>query len=479
MVVDPITSNPVAGESFTITGSIASDNGSALQLRNGNPLAANVLFTINNDASGFTLTDGVIQPDGTWNATITLSSGFAAGTHVAEAQYIPSVNYYQGSSANQSFDSRGYTVLTFVRPTLDGINQPSLNDRTDRGEDVNARLLLIDNTGAVVTGVQVSVIINGTSVSTVGTTDSSGVVDVNLTVPFDAQVGFHDLNAEFVGTPGTTGLVGDNATVRFVVLGETDISITDSSATITAGDTLYVNGTLVDDLGLPLQIDGVNSIAVVYLLIDGVPVSSVQSNASDGMFMFAWNTPQNIEAGTHNIQVRFNGGRDWVDPICEGDSANPEFYKPRSASENFSVAVPTEIVLITQGGQVDREDTLEVQGRLIDIVNNPLEGQIIEIWLGGIFLTNVTTDATGQFNAVHPVPADAPLGPVVLETRFNGTSGYLPSQNSGTWNIFSKIFVDVNIDTPLAVEELTTIDGFVGDNQLIPLEGMSVILSIE
>ena len=148
--------------------------------------------------------------------------------------------------------------------------------------------------------------------------------------------------------------------------------------------------------------------------------------------------------------------------IGEGDSANPEFYKPSSASENFSVAVPTEIVLITQGGQVDREDTLDVQGRLIDIVNNPLEGQIIEIWLGGIFLTNVTTDATGQFNAVHPVPADAPLGPVVLETRFNGSSGYLPSQNSGTWNVFSKIFVDVNVDTPLAVEELTTIDGFVG-----------------
>ena len=74
------------------------------------------------------------------------------------------MNYYSGSSANQSFDSRGYTVLTFVRPTLDGVNQPSLNDRTDRGDDVNARLLLIDNTGAAVVGAQVSVIINGTSV---------------------------------------------------------------------------------------------------------------------------------------------------------------------------------------------------------------------------------------------------------------------------------------------------------------------------
>ena len=54
MVVDPITDNPVAGESFVVTGSISSDNGSALQMRNGDPLTANVLFRINGDASGFT-----------------------------------------------------------------------------------------------------------------------------------------------------------------------------------------------------------------------------------------------------------------------------------------------------------------------------------------------------------------------------------------------------------------------------------------
>ena len=49
---------------------------------------------------------------------------------------------------------------------------------------------------------------------------------------------------------------------------------------------------------------------------------------------------------------------------------------------------------MTQGGQVDSEDTLTVQGRLLDIVDNPLPGETIEIWLGGVFLTNVTTDAT-------------------------------------------------------------------------------------
>tara|TARA_B100000674_G_scaffold96760_1_gene69438 strand:- start:3336 stop:5087 length:1752 start_codon:yes stop_codon:yes gene_type:complete len=39
--------------------------------------------------------------------------------------------------------------------------------------------------------------------------------------------------------------------------------------------------------------------------------------------------------------------------------------------------------------------------------------------------------------------------------------------------------VQVNVDSPLAVEQLTTIDGFVGDNQLNPLENMSVLLTVE
>ena len=72
---------------------------------------------------------------------------------------------------------------------------------------------LFDNTGSPVVGVQVTVTLNGTSVTTVGTTDALGVVDVNLTTPANLPVGFHNLNAEFLGTPGSIGLIGDNTSV--------------------------------------------------------------------------------------------------------------------------------------------------------------------------------------------------------------------------------------------------------------------------
>jgi len=146
---------------------------------------------------------------------------------------------------------------------------------------------------------------------------------------------------------------------------------------------------------------------------------------------------------------------------------------------NFNVSVPTQILLITATGTVDREDTMTVQGRLLDVVDNPLLDQSIDIYLGGVWMTNVSTDETGLFTAVIPVPADATLGPVVLETQFNGTSFYLPSDSNGTWTIYSKILVDVSVPSPLAVTDTVTITGSVLDNQLEPIAGHVVELKVD
>jgi hypothetical protein len=146
MVVDNITANPVAGTSFNVSGQLVSDNGSGLEQRDGTTLPnANVLFSIDGLPSGFTVTGGAVEADGYWNATVRLSETFAAGTHLIEASYIPNVNFYVGSDNNTTFDSRGFSVMNFIKPTLDGIGQPSLNDRTERGDVVEFSVLLRDN----------------------------------------------------------------------------------------------------------------------------------------------------------------------------------------------------------------------------------------------------------------------------------------------------------------------------------------------
>ena len=152
---------------------------------------------------------------------------------------------------------------------------------------------------------------------------------------------------------------------------------------------------------------------------------------------------------------------------------------PSSATVEFNVSVPTKILLLTASGDADRETTMTIQGRLLDVGDNPLSNMTIEIWLGGQWLTNTTTDEVGEFSAVHPVPSDAPLGPVTLETRFTGTVAYLPSNASGLWEIFSPVLVTVDISSPVAVNQTVSISGSVVDNQLVGIGDHDVQLVVE
>ena len=485
LIVDNVTANPVAGTSFNVSGRIVSDNGSGLVQRDNSTLPnANVLFALDGLPSGFSATGGTVGTDGYWNASIQLSDTFAAGTHSLEVTYIPNVNFYVGSQNNTSFDSRGYSVMSFTQPSLDGIGQPSLNDRTERGDVVEFSVLLRDNQGLPLANqtivVSLAATLDGASPVQISVlTASNGTAWGNLTVPTDMKVGPTDIHAAYVGISGSTGIVGTNASSTFVVLAATEVVIQEAPSVLVAGDTMYVNGTLLDDLGLVLQRNGIDTSAVVHLLVDGVPVSSMETNATDGSYAFTYTLPEDTAAGPHQIGVEFRGGREWVDPVGFGDINNPEYYLPSTATVEFNVSVPTKILLLTATGDADRDTTITIQGRLLDVVDNPLSNLTIEIWLGGQWLTNTTTDEIGEFSAVHPVPADAPLGPVALETRFTGTIAYLPSNASGTWQVFSPILVTVDMTSPVAVNQTVTVTGSVVDNQLVGVEGHEVQLVVE
>ena len=437
------------------------------------------MFSINDQPTGFSVTGGSVTTGGVWSATILLGEGFEAGNKSLRASYVPNVNYYIGSSNNTSFDSRGFTTLIFVKPSLDGLGSPSLNDRTERGNDVEIQVLLRDNTMSAVAAQQVVVTLLGTDVSIILTTFDNGTAVGVITVPSNQSIGFNDLKVTFTGTSGTTGLFGSNASTQFVVLAHTNMMISSSPSTLVAGDSFTVQGTLLDDLNQTLTINGISSVAIVHLLVDGVPVSSVETDALTGNYSIGWTLPEDTSAGAHLIEVRFLGGRDWVDPIGSGDPANPDFYIPSSAQVSFNVSVPTKIILLTPTGTVDREATMTLQGRLLDLVDAPLANLTVEVWLGGQWMTNVSTDETGLFTAVYPVPANAQLGPIALEIRFTGTTFYLPSNESGTWTVYSPILVTVSMESPVAVGQNTTITGAVVDNQLIGVSGHTVDLEVE
>ena len=479
MVIDPITDNPVAGQSFNISGTILSDNGSGLEQSDGTVLPANILFSIDGQPTGFSVTGGAVQIGGVWNATITLTNSFAAGTHIVDAAYIPAVNFYLGSNDTEQFDSRGFSDLIFMDPIVDSLGQPTLNDRTERGNNISIELLLQDNTGSPVEGQQLIVTFVGTSITTTLTTLANGSAFGELLVPSDQIVGIMDISAEFAGIPGTTGMIGSQTNTSFVVLAQTNLTIIDYPEGLVAGDYMLINGTLLDDLALPLESMGTPSSAVVHLVVDGESVASIETDAINGTFTLGWAVPEDISAGVHTIEVEFYGGRDWVDPIGFGEPSNPEYYLPSSDTVDFNISVPTVLSLLTQSGDVNREELMVIEGLLVDIVNNPLDNLTLEVWLDGEFMTNVDTDSEGFFAAIYPVPADAELGPVSLEVRFTGTTFYLPSEANSTWNIFSHILVSVDIAETIAVGQNISITGSVVDNQLLAIPNHNVDLVIQ
>jgi len=479
LIIDQITDNPIAGESFNISGNVISDNGSGLEQSDGTLLPANILFSIDDQLNGFTVTGGAVRNGGLWNATILLGNGFEAGTHLVEATYIPTVNFYLGSNDTEQFESRGFSQLFFMEPSIDSLGQPTLNDRTERGSDITIEVLLQDNTGAPIEGQQVIVSFSGTSITTTITTLTNGSAFGVLSIPSNQSVGPMVVDAIFSGTPGTTGIIGSETNSTFIVLAQTNLSITEYPDSLVAGDYMLLNGTLLDDLSMPLKDFGIPSSAVVHLLVDGVPVASIETDAINGTFTLGWAVPEDISAGVHDIEVQFYGGRDWVDPIGVGEPSNPEYYLPSSDTVNFNVSVPTVISLLTQSGDVNREEVMVIEGMLVDVVNNPLVNLTVEVWLDGVFMTNVETDSTGFFTAIYPVPADAELGPVLLEVRFTGTTFYLPSGANSTWNIFSHILVSVDMPSIIAVGQNILITGSVVDNQLIAIPNHSIDLVIE
>ena len=148
--------------------------------------------------------------------------------------------------------------MNFILPALDGIGQPSLKDRTERGDVVEFSVLLRDNQGLPLANQSVVVTLTQTiddasPVQITVLTASNGSAWGNLTVPANMSVGPTGIHAEYEGIAGTTGIVGTNATSVFVVLGQTEVAITEAPTVLVAGDMLVVNGTLLDDLGLVLQ----------------------------------------------------------------------------------------------------------------------------------------------------------------------------------------------------------------------------------
>ena len=156
-------------------------------------------FDIDGFTNTFTVANGTAQGNGTWWAWVTLDAAFPRGTHLITAEYTPTVNFYEFSSGNNTFDSRGYSVLTITTP-LD----LNLEDRTVRGENFTLNITLIDNAGDPIANETVSIDPVGMNSPLFVTTDASGFGTVQVAVLNTTTPGPHTILANYAGLNGST-----------------------------------------------------------------------------------------------------------------------------------------------------------------------------------------------------------------------------------------------------------------------------------
>ncbi|MAE38689.1 MAG: hypothetical protein CL969_03530 [Euryarchaeota archaeon] len=460
LVVDNISANPLSGGTFDVTGSLVSDNGSGIIARDGAGLLPQVQISIDGYTNNFQVSNAIAQPNGNWTAVITLDTNFPRGNHLLSASYTPTVNYYIGSSGNNTFDSRGYSIITILSP-----ENLAPDDRTTRGDNITVQIQLQDNTLAVIPNATVTIEFPTLNISTTVVTDANGSAWGLLNVPSNTTPGPLSINASYSGMPGTTGVLGDEDTTLVVILAPTVITIDAVEGTFVAGQTIWVNGTLLDEWGAVLQSGGVPSAGILRLSVDGNDTGAfIESNATTGTYSLMYTVPSDTSAGSHLLTIFFRGGFMWVDPIGQGDSTNPEYYLNSSVDQFVNISVPTKIVLLSAGGDVDREGLLIIDGTLFDIVDNPLGNQTLEIWFDNTRLTNVTTDSEGNFQVFFPVPQDSPLGTQMMEIKYTGSTFYLPSETNTTWDVYSAVNVALILPLEIAINDDITIQGTVRDN---------------
>lgn len=459
--VSEVTDNPVAGESFNVSGTLLSSNGTGIMDRSGAALAAFLTFEIDGDDSGFQISGGAVNPNGTWNAVITLGLSFPRGTHSITATYTPSVNYYSSSSGTGSFDSRGYSLITIVDPAdLDP------DRRVVRGNDVSINISLIDNAGQLVGNEEVDILVDGNVIQTIPT-DVDGRATLVIPVDSTREQGPMLITAEFAGINGTTGLNGDSTWTRVIVLAPSILEITEMSGSMIAGESITFSGTLLDEHGQALTNGGLLSGGIIHIWIDGVDVGSAyttRSNASSGAWSVTYNLPLDTDYGAHLVTARFLGGFTWVDPMGQGDSLNPEYYLPSSTTEMFNVTQTSQVVLTTPPGEVDRNELLLIEGMLTDGAGRALGNRYLRVTMNDQFLTGLTVASNGTFSIYVPIPPDMPLGPRLVKITFAGEEFILASNSTTVFTVFGPAIVHVDPPAAHAVGDTLRLTGTVRDN---------------
>ena len=228
----------------------------------------------------------------------------------------------------------------------------------------------------------------------------------------------------------------------------TTLDIVNVTNPVQAGSTIWINGTLMDDMDYFIQFP----LSITFLEEIFIP-SMIQGN-------FSWNytIPITQESGDFELLVYFEG---------------MNFYESSFDIADITIYHLTNITPFT--GNVTRGDLEYFQGVIRDELGNGIPSLQIDLYLRDEFIGTTISDDSGSYGTAINLRDDLDLGEAQMRIQFNGTAHYFPFNVTYDVNIFSETFFNLSIPTYTTRDNLI-LQGWLMDNLDLPLANRTITI---
>ncbi|MCI0497529.1 MAG: transglutaminase domain-containing protein [Thermoplasmata archaeon] len=343
---------------------------------------------------------------------------------VAPLGEVPVLMAFNGSRSHSPCNATViYTNLAITRIEIDG---PS---NVRRNTTFNVTFILYDDLDNPLDGMPIQISGDYTG----NLTTVNGSVTVQHIVPADAPLSPVQFLAHF---GGTEVYIASWEAISVPVISATTMSIAAPNSTL-VGSNITVSGTIVDDHDAPLDLP----IRITFGTTRFV-------NSANGTFEMAIRISDDELARTHTITASFGGTAQ---------------YLPSSASQDIDVMRNAYLTLVEE--VLVRNRTELIDGYLIDNTGQGVSDQTIEILDGTTRLAAGTTLSDGTFSIPVDLSDDMAIGEHVLSAAFNGTRYYTPAFANGTFDIFAKTTLALDVEDVASIGRTFHVAGtLVSDN---------------
>ncbi|HWG91968.1 MAG TPA: DUF4129 domain-containing protein, partial [Candidatus Thermoplasmatota archaeon] len=372
------------------------------------------------------------RADGTFTLSLLVPPNLAPGRQLATLAF-PGDSGYEPASFPVNLTVKGRGRI---------LDLPEA--RALQGDTVEFKGRLVDNAGSAIGGARIDVSLGSQFLVALTTRDDG---TFRTPIGLSREPGPVLVTARYAGDATREGT--QNATT-WIVSAPAKLTLEPYSKPVPRATTVGVKGRLVDTLGKPIAAQPV----VVFIEGTDARLARVTLTNAQGVFEETLTVPGGMPLGLTRVTARYNGSADGV-------------LGAASASERLQVQARTDLTVNFLRAFVG-DNT--VTGRLIDDRQNPVPGQRIALTFGTLQAT-ATTDATGAYSAVLPVPASEPVGTRNVTANYAGNDRYAAARAVNFGGLVGRTTVTAVTDGVAVRTTNMSVTGRAFSETGIPLEG--------